>query len=137
MDSWTKVGLNRQKRRDFDPKIAPLRWMIPMQNPRPTRYLGSCPNCGHGSMMPLSRFLESDVNVSPSIDASVAPIGIARLIPFWSLIYTLGTWAGNLFFGQAKVAAGRAKVRKAREEILPRSLNSVICPNCYETLERM
>ncbi len=110
-----------------------------MQNPRPSRYLGSCPNCVHGSMMPLARFMESDVNEAPTVEASVANIGIARIFPFWSLVYTAATWLSNLLFdwGKARLANGRAKVKKAREEILPRSPDSVICPNCYETLERM
>jgi hypothetical protein len=113
-----------------------------MQNPprpRPPRYHGSCPACNHGNMMPLDRFLESDVNEYPIVEASVAPGGLARMFPFWSIMYTLVTWLGNLLFGlgRARLKRGRAKVRYARAEILPRSPNSVICPNCYEVLERM
>lgn len=108
-----------------------------MQNPRPTRYNGSCPNCGHGNMMPLARFMESDVNESPTVDSFVPNKFGARFFPGWSLFFMVTTWFGSLFWGKAKVAKGRAKVRKAREDILPRSPNSAICPNCYETLERM
>ncbi|MBW3637297.1 MAG: hypothetical protein KY445_12685, partial [Armatimonadetes bacterium] len=108
-----------------------------MQNPRPSRYLGSCPNCGHGSMMPLSRFMESDVNESATVDSYTPGAIGARIFPGVSLFLMITTWFGNLFFGKAKVAAGKAKVKKAREAILPRSPNSVLCPNCSQTLERM
>lgn len=108
----------------------------PHSTPRPSRYQGSCPNCNHGSMMPLDRFLESDVNENPTVDSFVPDRAAARFLPGASLVLMFTTWLGNLFYGKAKVAKGRAKVRKAREEILPRSPNSVICPNCYETLER-
>lgn len=109
-----------------------------MQNstPRPTRYHGSCPNCNHGTMMPLARFLESDVNESPTIDSFVPGRPMARFFPGVSLFIMATSWFGNLFWGQAKVARSRAKVRAARENILPRSPNAAICPNCYEVLER-
>lgn len=106
------------------------------QTPRPTRYQGSCPNCQHGNMMPLARFFETDVNESPTVDAIMPNKFGARFFPGLSLFLMISSWLGNLFYGKAKVAKGRAKVRKAREEILPRAPNSAICPNCYEVLER-
>lgn len=115
------------------------RLKLPPMNPstpQPTRYRGSCPACGHGTMMPLARFSESDVNEAPTIDSFVPNRGFARFMPGASLFLMLASWFGSLFFGKAKVARGRAKVRHARETILPRSPNAAICPNCYEALER-
>lgn len=87
-------------------------------------------------MMPLAQFLESDVNESPTIDTINPNKFFARFFPGWSLIVFVGSFFGNLFYGKARVAKGRAKVRYARQHILPRSPNAAICPNCYETLER-
>ncbi len=109
-----------------------------MQNstPRPTRYHGSCPACQHGTMMPLARFFETDVNESPTIDTVLPNKFFARFFPGWSLIVMITSFFGHLFYGKARVAKGRAKVKRARENILPRSPNAAICPNCYEVLER-
>jgi hypothetical protein len=87
-------------------------------------------------MMPLARFYETDVNESPTADAIMPNRVGARLFPGLSLILMLTSWLGNIFYGKAKVAQGKAKVKKAREEILPRAPNSAICANCYEVLER-
>lgn len=88
-------------------------------------------------MMPLDRFLESDVNSSPTVDSYQNDNRTAGLMfPGTILALMFWSWLGNLLWGEAKAAKGRAKVRKAREVILPRSPNAVICPGCYETLER-
>ena len=88
-------------------------------------------------MMPLARFLESDVNTSPTVDSYQNTNRTAGLMfPGTIIFLTLSTWLGNLGWGGAKLAQGRAKVRQARENILPRSPNAAICPNCYEVLER-
>lgn len=87
-------------------------------------------------MMPLAQFLETDVNETPTIDSFTPNRATARMVPGLSLLLMITTWFGNLFLGKAKVARGRAKVRAARENILPRSPNAAICPNCYEVLER-
>ena len=110
-----------------------------MQSPTPRvpAFNGSCPACEHGSMFPLARFYESDVNESPTIDSFVPGRAIARFFPGMSLVLMLTTWIGALLFGKARVAKGRAKVARARAEILPRSPNAVICPNCFEVLERL
>ncbi len=109
----------------------------PNSVPRPTRYLGSCPACEHGTMMPLARFLESDVNISPTVDSFQSPHrGFSLVFPGTTVFLMLVTWLGNLFYGEARLNRNRAKVRKARAEILPRSPNAAICPNCYEVLER-
>ena len=97
----------------------------------------SCPNCDHFPMYPLVRFYEDDVNETPYIDSFVPNRGCATIFPGTSLFFAFASWFGKLMFGKAKVAQGKAKVRKAREEILPRSPSSLICPNCYEVLERM
>jgi len=110
-----------------------------MQNstPRPTRYNGSCPNCNHGTMMPLARFLESDVNASPTVDSFQSTNrSLGLMIPGTIVFLMLSSWLSNLFLGEAKLVKARAKVKKARENILPRSPNAAICPNCYEVLER-
>jgi hypothetical protein len=88
-------------------------------------------------MMPLVEFLETDVNEAPTIDSFVPNRGCALILPGASLFWMAMTWFGNLFYGNAKVAKGRAKVRRARAEILPRSPNSAICSHCYEVLERL
>ena len=88
-------------------------------------------------MLPLVRFFESDVNEKPTIDSFVPGRAIARFFPGMSLVLMVTTWVSALLFGKARVAKGRAKVARARAEILPRSPNAVICPNCYEVLERM
>ena len=87
-------------------------------------------------MYPLARFFEDDVNESATVDHyetsrySWVP---ARL----QFMLMIASWFWNLFFGKAKVAKGKTKVRAARETVLPRSPNSLICPNCYEVLERI
>ena len=88
-------------------------------------------------MFPLVRFFEDDVNESPYVETVVPHGCFLRLFPGTSIVFMLFIWLGGLLFGKAKVAKGRAKVRKARAEILPRSPNSLICPNCHEVLERM
>ena len=87
-------------------------------------------------MMPLANFHETDVNESATVDAIAPSRYGAFFFPGLSLIVMMTSWFTNLFYGKAKVAQGKAKVKKAREEILPRSPNSAICANCYEVLER-
>lgn len=100
-------------------------------------YHGSCPHCEHGSMFPLVRFLESDVNENPTADAIMPNKMGARLFPGLSFAIMMISWIGGITWDKNRVARGRIKVRKARAEVLPRSPQAVICPNCYEVLERM
>ena len=100
-------------------------------------YNGSCPNCEHGSMFPLVRFYESDVNENPTADAIMPNKLGARLFPGLSFAIMMISWIGGLTWDKNRVMRGRLKVRKARAEVLPRSPQAVICPNCYEVLERM
>ena len=88
-------------------------------------------------MYPLERFYEDDVNESATVDSFTPNRAAASFFPGWSLILMVTTWLGSVAFGKAKVAKGKAKVRQARAEILPRSPTSLICPNCYEVLERL
>ena len=88
-------------------------------------------------MYPLERFLESDVNESPTIDTVVPNKFFARFFPGWSFIVMVTSFFGHLFYGKARVAQGRAKIRRARAEILPRNPEAVVCPQCYEVLERL
>lgn len=89
-------------------------------------------------MMPLARFYESDVNESPTVDAFQAPNrGFGMVFPGTTVFLMVITWLGNLLWGKARVAQGRAKVKKAREEVLPLFPNSAICPQCYEVLQRL
>lgn len=100
-------------------------------------YNGSCPHCEHGSMFPLVRFYESDVNENPTADAIMHSKMGARLFPGLSFAIMMVSWIGNLTWDRGRVARGCAKVRRARAEVLPHNPQAVICPNCYEVLERM
>lgn len=88
-------------------------------------------------MMPLAGFLESDVNASPTV-ASYRSTNrtLGLMIPGTIVFLMLSSWLSNLVMGEAKLVKARAKVRAARENILPRSPNAAICPHCYEVLER-
>ncbi len=88
-------------------------------------------------MYPLVRFFESDVNENPTIDSFVPGRAVARFFPGMSFVLMVTTWVGSLLYGKARVAKGRAKVAAARRDVLPRSPNAVICPNCFEVLERL
>jgi hypothetical protein len=88
-------------------------------------------------MYPLKRFYEDDVHDNPMSTGNSVHKVIARFFPLWSLVYMVGTTLGSVIYGKARQAKGRAKVRAARETILPRSPESLICPNCYEVLERI
>lgn len=88
-------------------------------------------------MFPLVRFFESDVHEKPTIDSFTPTRPFARLFPGMSFVLMVTTWVGSLLYGKARVAKGRAKVAAARKDILPRSPNAVICPNCFEVLERL
>jgi hypothetical protein len=97
----------------------------------------SCPNCGYYTMLPLKRFFEDDVHDNPSASGQGVNRGFAAAAPGCSFFFMAGTTLWAIFFGKARQARGRAKVREARELILPRSPESLICPNCFEVLERM
>ena len=100
-------------------------------------YTGSCPHCQHGSMFALARFYETDVNENPTADAIMPNKWGARFFPGLSFAIMMVSWIANLTWDKGRVARGRAKVRKARAEVLPHNPQAVICPNCYEVLERI
>ena len=100
-------------------------------------YNGSCPACEHGSMFPLVRFFETDVHDNPTADAIMPNKMGARLFPGISFAIMMISWIGGMTWDKGRVTRGRLKVRKARAEILPRSPQAVICPECYEVLERL
>ena len=106
------------------------------RTPKVKPYHGSCPACGHGSMFPLVRFYETDVNENPTADAIMPNKMGARLFPGLSFAIMMITWLGGMSWDKGRVARGRAKVRKAREEILPRCPQAVICARCQEVVER-
>lgn len=83
----------------------------------------------------LASFQVDDVVESPTVDAAVMGSGWMRLMPRMGLLVILVSWFYNLFHGKAVVAKAKAKVKLAREQILPRSPKSQICPECYEVLE--
>ena len=129
----------------FDPGSAPAKAPAPTSvaaaDPRaPAKvkpYNGSCPACEHGTMFPLVRFFESDVNENPTADAIMPNKMGARLFPGLSFVVMMVSWIGNLTWDKNRVMRGRLKVRKARTEVLPHNPQAVICPNCYEVLERL
>ncbi len=88
-------------------------------------------------MFPLVRFYETDVNESPTADAIMPNKMGARLFPGLSFAIMMISWIGGMTWDKGRVARGRLKVRRARAEILPRCPQAVICPNCYEVLERL
>ncbi len=148
MDSTPPPKQPRRPPPVFDPGSAPnaeARVEMPVTSAPPNEnvpvkvkpYNGSCPHCEHGSMFPLVRFYESDVNENPTADAIMPNKMGARLFPGLSFVIMMVSWIGNLTWDKGRVARGRAKVRKARAEVLPRSPQAVICPNCYEVLERL
>ena len=106
------------------------------RTPQVKPYHGSCPKCDHGKMYPLVRFYETDVNENPTADAVMPNALGARMFPGLSLVIMLVSWLGGMSWDKGKVAKGRARVKKAREEILPRCPQAVICPRCQEVLER-
>ena len=125
---------------DLTTATAPLSG--PVANADPTDpvkvkpYNGSCPACDHGSMFPLVRYFETDVNENPTADAIMPNKMGARLFPGISFAIMMISWIGGLTWDKNRVARGRLKVRKARAEVLPRCPQAVICPHCYEVLER-
>ena len=128
----------------FNPEVAPPAPppVAPAENVagQPLKvkpYHGSCPKCGHGSMFPLVRFYETDVNDNPTAGAVMPTRAGAMFFPGLSFAIMMISWIGGLTWDKGRVTRGRAKVKKAREEILPRSPQSVICPKCWEVLERM
>lgn len=106
------------------------------RTPKVKPYNGSCPACGHGSMFPLVRYYETDVNENPTADAIMPNRVGAMMFPGISLVLLLTSWMGSMAWDKNKVAKGRAKVKKARAEVLPRCPQAVICPRCQEVLER-
>ncbi len=87
-------------------------------------------------MFPLVRFFETDVNENPTADAIMPNKMGARLFPGISFAIMMISWIGSMTWDKNRVARGRSKVRKARAEVLPRCPQAVICPQCYEVLER-
>lgn len=98
---------------------------------------GSCPNCEHGSMFPLVRFFETDVNENPTADAIMPNKMGAQLFPGLSFAIMMISWIGGMTWDKNRVVRGRIMVRKARAEVLPHNPQAVICPKCFEVLERM
>jgi hypothetical protein len=95
-----------------------------------------CPVCDYHPLFALANYLETDVNDKPTTDYYVPDSHWSHTFPLGVLIIQMSTAIGNLLWGKAKVAKGRAKVRRARAEVLPRSPKSLICPHCYEVLEK-
>ncbi len=46
-------------------------------------------------------------------------------------------WLLVQFVGWMEKGKNARKIRRARAEILPRNPNALICPSCYEVLERL
>ena len=88
-------------------------------------------------MFSLAQFHEADVRGNPTAEATVPSREDAWFAPGWSALVITVSWLANLTWDKGRVERGRAKVRKARAETLPRCPQAVICPNCYEVLERM
>ena len=119
------------------PSSGPVANADPTDPVKVKPYNGSCPNCEHGSMFPLVRFYETDVHDNPTADAIMPNKMGARLFPGISFAIMMISWIGGLTWDKNRVARGRIKVRKARAEVLPHNPQAVICPNCYEVLERI
>ncbi len=77
-------------------------------------------------MFPLVRFHESDVHDNPTADAIMPTRLGAMMFPGASFILMMVSWIGNLTWDKGRVTRGRAKVRKARAEILPRCPQAVV-----------
>lgn len=90
-----------------------------------------CPACGHWRMYDLSNYYEEDINGSPVQEGWGSPSWFFEVNWF----YYLG-WLVNTLRGSAGVASRRAKLRRIRKEVLPRAPKSIICPNCFEVIER-
>ena len=80
-------------------------------------YHGSCPKCEHGTMFPLARFYETDVNENPTADAVMPTRTGAMFFPGLSLVIMMVSWIANLTWDKGRVERGRARVRKARAEV--------------------
>lgn len=82
-------------------------------------------------MYDLANFHEDDVNESPVQEGWGSPSWFYSINWF----YYLG-WLINIFRSSGSVAAKRAKLRKIRKDVLPRAPKSIICPKCFEVIER-
>lgn len=91
----------------------------------------SCPKCGHWRMYALKNYHEDDINDAPQHEGWGSPT--------WGLsinwLYFLG-WLNNIGRGAASVESKRAKLRKLRAEVLPRAPETIVCPQCFTTIER-
>ncbi len=92
----------------------------------------SCPKCRHWRMYDLANYHEDDINDSPSHDGWGSP---SWGYHFASPVYLIG-WLVNVFRGTASVEVKRAKLRKLREEVLPRAPKTIVCPKCFDVIER-
>jgi hypothetical protein len=82
-------------------------------------------------MYQLSNFQEDDINDSPTHEDWGSPAW-GRSINW---LYFLG-WLFNMGRGAATVDSKRTKLRNLREGVLPRAPNTLICPQCFTTIER-
>lgn len=91
----------------------------------------ACPGCRHWRMYELSNFHEDDINDAPSHDGWGEPTWFHSI----NWLYYFG-WLVNMFGGAASVQKKRAKLRKLRAEVLPRAPKTLVCPKCFEVIER-
>lgn len=83
-------------------------------------------------MYQLSNFQEDDINDTPSHDGWGSPTWFHSI----NWLYFIG-WLVNIGRGAATVEVKRAKLRKLRAEVLPRAKNTLVCPKCFEYIERV
>jgi hypothetical protein len=91
----------------------------------------ACPKCRHWRMYALANFHEDDINDSPAHDGWGEPSWFHSI----NWLYYFG-WLVNIFRGAAGVQNKRAKLRKLRAEVLPRAPKTLVCPQCFEVIER-
>lgn len=96
-----------------------------------------CPVCNAPTMYPLARFYEDDVNEKAYTDTYVPHRAFGCFFPGTSLVIMFVSWLISLVGGKSGIKANRAKVRAAREQILPRAPRSFICPSCFHVEERI
>ena len=83
-------------------------------------------------MYDLANFHEDDVNDSPSQEGWGSPSWYGGGINWF---YFIG-WLVNISRSAHSVESRRAKLRKLREEVLPRAPKTIVCPQCFEVIER-
>jgi hypothetical protein len=82
-------------------------------------------------MYALKNYTEDDINDQPSHDGWGSPSWGFSI----NWLYLVG-WLFNMGRGAASVESKRAKLRKLRTEVLPRAPETLVCPQCFEIIER-